>query len=297
MIGFVRGLVVFVLGSIVCNSSMAWAQDEKTSAPDSAPQDMPASQPEPGPDMGDTVRPQPPEAISAPAAPTPTTEAPKEENYVIFLIRAGGPIGIIIIIQSIVTVALTIKYLLEMKREKFIPPRLVSDFEDKIRDRKYQEAYELTRNDNTFLGKVLAAGLSKLSTGYPQAIEAMHDAGEGESMKLEHKLSWLAMMGTTGPLLGLFGTVVGMVASFRVIATSETQPKPSELADGISTALVTTLDGMVVAIIATFAFILLKNQAARLVLEVGMISGNLMGRFSSMARPGRSSGGGATEQG
>ncbi len=296
MIGFARG-VVFVACLVACNGSFAWAQDEKTSPQETPSQDMPTPQPEPGPDTSEMEEPAPSATASAPAASPPATEATKEESYVVFLIRAGGPIGIIIIIQSIVTVALTIKYLLEMKREKFIPPRLVAEFEDKIRDRKYQEAYELTRNDSTFLGKVLAAGLSKLSTGYPQAIEAMHETGEDESMKLEHKLSWLAMMGTTGPLLGLFGTVVGMVASFRVIATSETQPKPSELADGISVALVTTLDGMVVAIIATFAFMLLKNQAARLVLEVGMVSGNLMGRFSSMARPGRSSGSGVTEQG
>jgi biopolymer transport protein ExbB len=199
--------------------------------------------------------------------------------------------------MSFVAVGLTIKFIMEMQRNKVIPPQLVMEFENKIRDKKYQEAYEVARNNQSFLGKVLAAGLSKLSTGYPQAIEAMHEVGEDESMRLEHRLSWLAILGTIGPLLGLVGTVEGIIKSFRVIATSETQPKPSLLAEGISTSLFNTFEGLLVAIIATVAFMLLKNHMARLVLEVGMVSGNLMSRFSSIVRPGRSSTGATiTEQ-
>jgi biopolymer transport protein ExbB len=295
------GFVALALG-VALSTCAVIAQDEKKAEPQEAakdsqpegemkeqPEPEPKPEPEPDPDMA-----APAEEPAAPAAaptdtpaPTVATEAPAQENYVVFLIRAGGPIGAFILLQSFVTVGLTVKYTMELRRDKFIPPALLAEFENKLRDKKYQEAYEVSRGNPSFLGKVLAAGLSKLSAGYSQAVEAMQEAGEEESMRVEHKLSWLALMGTTGPLLGLFGTVVGMVDSFRVIATSETQPKPSQLADGISVALITTLDGMVVAIVATFAFLLLKNQAARLVLEVGMISSNLMGRFSSTSRSGR----------
>ena len=94
---------------------------------------------------------------------------------------------------------------------------------------------------------MLSAGLAKLSSGYDQAIEAMQEVGEEENMKLEHRLSYMALIGTVSPMVGLLGTVQGMIASFSVIANSPTTPKPSELAEGISTALFTTLVGLFIA--------------------------------------------------
>ena len=85
-------------------------------------------------------------------------------------------------------------------------------------------------------------------------------------------------------MVGLLGTVDGMVASFQVIALSGTTPKASELAEGISMALITTLVGLVLAIPAIVAFNLLKNRQARLTMEVGQAAGNLMGRFEGMAK-------------
>jgi biopolymer transport protein ExbB len=78
--------------------------------------------------------------------------------------------------------------------------------------------------------------------------------------------------------------------SFQQIATSEQAPKPSELADGISTALFTTLEGLTVAIPAMIAYSLLRNRVSRIILEVGMVSEGLMSRFSSVGKGG---GGGA----
>jgi biopolymer transport protein ExbB len=75
-----------------------------------------------------------------------------------------------------------------------------------------------------------------------------------------------------------------MVASFQVIAMSEAQPKPSELAQGISMALITTLVGLVIAIPAVIAFNMFKNRLSRLVMEAGQQAGNLMGRFETMGK-------------
>jgi biopolymer transport protein ExbB len=284
------------LALLICHSqpSLVAAQEETkqdappTSQADTAVQDPAQTDQMPGMD--------PPPNTATPVTetpPAPAEKSPAEISYLEWMIESSGPIGFVLFVMSFLAVGLTIKFIIEMQRNKVIPPQLVMDFEQKIREKKYQEAYEVARNNPSFLGKVLAAGLAKLSTGYAQATEAMHEVGEDESMRLEHRLSWLAIIGTTGPLLGLVGTVEGIIASFRVIATSETQPKPSLLAKGISTSLFNTFEGLLVAIIATVAFMLLKNQAARLVLEVGMVSGNLMSRFSTVIRPGRS-GTGAT---
>jgi biopolymer transport protein ExbB len=153
---------------------------------------------------------------------------------------------------------------------------LVEGFEEHLNATEYQEAYDLARNDESFLGKVLSAGLAKLSAGYAQAIEAMQEVGEEENMMLEHRLSYMALIGTISPMVGLFGTVHGMIKSFNVIAISESAPPASKLAEGISTALLTTLIGLAIAIPAIAAYNILRNRTARLVLEVGTVSEGLM---------------------
>ncbi|MEX1223087.1 MAG: MotA/TolQ/ExbB proton channel family protein, partial [Pirellulales bacterium] len=127
-------------------------------------------------------------------------------------------------------------------------------------------------------------GLGKLSAGYSQAIEAMQEVGEEENMKLEHRLSYMALIGSVAPMLGLFGTVHGMIDSFRVIANAVAAPKPKELAEGISTALFTTLVGLAIAIPAIAGYNILRNRVQRLVLEVGILSEGLMSRFQDVGK-------------
>jgi len=180
---------------------------------------------------------------------------------------------------SFTLVALFVMNLLTARRENVVPVSLVEGFEAQLNEKKYQEAYELAKADESFLGQVLSAGLAKLSAGYEQAIEAMQEVGEEENMKLEHRLSYMALIGTVSPMVGLLGTVQGMIASFQVIATSTTAPKPSELAAGISTALVTTLVGLWLAIPAVAAFAMFKNWLQRLNSDVDAEAMRLMGRF------------------
>lgn len=189
---------------------------------------------------------------------------------------------LIFLALSFTFVALMVINILSARRINMCPPHLVQGFEAHLNERRYQDAYELAKNDESFLGQVLSAGLAKLSLGYSQAIEAMQEVGEEENMKLEHRLSYMALIGTISPMVGLFGTVDGMIQSFSVIATSESTPKPSQLADGISTALVTTLVGLAIAIPAIAAYNILKNRIARMVLEVGIVSEGLMSRFQNV---------------
>ena len=141
----------------------------------------------------------------------------------------------------------------------------------------------MAKADESFLGQVLAAGIAKLSAGYDRAVKAMEEVGEEENMKLEHRLGYMALIGSVAPMLGLFGTVDGMIAAFMVIATSNTTPKPSELADGVSTALVTTYVGLAIAIPAITVFNILKSRFARMMLDVAIQSENLMSRFENVA--------------
>jgi biopolymer transport protein ExbB len=206
--------------------------------------------------------------------------APKRESQLSFFYHALGLKYVVAFLAlSFTFVALIVMNVLTLRRSSIVPMELVEAFEANINEKKYQEAYDLAKSDDSFLGHVLAAGLAKLSQGYAQAIEAMQEVGEEETMKLEHRLGYIALIGTISPMVGLLGTVDGMVASFQVIAQSTTQPKPSELAQGISQALITTLVGLWLAIPAIALFGIMRNRMARLTLEVGVVSEGLMSKL------------------
>lgn len=198
---------------------------------------------------------------------------------------ALGPVySIIFLALSFTLVALVVMNLLSARRENVCPQELVDGFEAKLNEKAYQDAYNLAKADESFLGQVLSAGLEKLQTGYAQSIEAMQEVGEEENMKLEHRLSYIALIGTISPMIGLFGTVHGMIDSFQTIAVAGTTPKASELANGISTALFTTLLGLAIAIPAIALYSILKNRISQLVLEVGILSERLMSRFQNVGK-------------
>ena len=206
------------------------------------------------------------------------------ENYLAWMFDALGILYTVVFLAlSFTLVAFFVMNLLTARRENVCPVALVEEFEEFLNEKQYQEAYEMAKNDDSFLGQVLAAGLAKLSAGYAQALEAMQEIGEEENMKLEHRLSYMALIGTISPMVGLFGTVHGMIDAFRKIAQTTTgSPNPSELAKGISKALFTTLLGLAIAIPAILAYNILKNKVSRLVLEVGILSEGLMNRFEKV---------------
>lgn len=223
------------------------------------------------------------EADPAEGEGEPEAEKPPE-SFLSWLIRASGWFGVILLALSFVMVALIMMNVLQVRRDILLPPEFIETFEEKLGEKDYQGAYELAKNDDSFLARVLVAGLGKLNRGYSEAIEGMQEVGEDENMALEHRLSYLALIGSIGPMIGLMGTVWGMIASFQKIASSATSPKPSELADGISTALFTTLEGLAVAIPAMVFYSILRNRVSRFVLEVGMVSEGLMSRFATVGK-------------
>jgi biopolymer transport protein ExbB len=206
-----------------------------------------------------------------------------------FLGRAVSALGLLFgplfLLLSFTLVALVVMNILTARRDNIAPIHLVEGFEDHLNEKRFQEAYEMAKNDESFLGLVLSAGLAKLSGGHSQAIVAMQEVGEEENMKLDHKLSYIALIGTIAPMIGLLGTVVGMIQAFTHIgAAGGGAPDASKLAADISTALWTTFVGLAIAIPAIAAFTILRNRVSRLVLEVGILSEGLMGRFQNVGK-------------
>lgn len=224
-------------------------------------------------------------AGNAAAADAGANPSKPRESLLVYYYKALGPMyTVAFLILSFVFVALMVMNMLHIRRDTIVPLHLIEAFEGHLNEKKYQDAYELAKGDESFLGKVLAAGLAKLSAGYEKAIEGMQEVGEEENLALEQRLSYIALIGTVAPMVGLLGTVEGMIQAFQVIEHSPTSPKPSQLAGSISMALVTTLFGLYIAIPAVAVYLYFKNRAARLVLEVGVVSEGLMSRFESHGR-------------
>jgi len=249
------------------------------------------------------------DAGSAPAAPAPAAdaapaegaavdaaasgaesadgeEAPKGENYLVWMFRSLGLFFTLVFsVLSLSMVALIVVNVLALRRDVVAPEELATKFGALLDENRFQDAYQLAKDDESILGKTLAVGLSKTSAGYAKAEQAMRDVQEEETMRLEHQIGYLALIGNLAPMIGLFGTVVGMIASFQAIAAGGAAPSPQKLAEGIATALFTTELGLAIALPALFAFDFLKNRLARFMLDVSVLSENLMGRFANVGAP------------
>ncbi len=206
----------------------------------------------------------------------------EEKNLLAWLWDALGIYLWVFLLLSIALVSLLVMNFLAVRRAVVCPQPLVEGFEAHLDEKQYQEAYELAKADESFLGNVLSAGLAKVSSSYRHAVSAMEEVGAEENMKLDHRSSYLALIGTLAPMIGLLGTVHGMIKAFYTIAVAGTTPDANKLAEGISTALLTTLIGLLIAIPAIAAYNIFKNQIQKLVLDVGITSENLMGRFEKV---------------
>jgi biopolymer transport protein ExbB len=190
-----------------------------------------------------------------------------ETSFLLYYITACGPLfGTLFVLISIVFVTLTIMNWLAISRNAIVPPEMIEQFQAKLAAKEYQEAYEIAKNSDSSLGKILAVGLVKMSDGFAAAEQTMNDAAEEEVMRLEHRLSYLGTIASVSPMVGLLGTVWGMIDAFSVIARGG-PPQASELAGGISLALVTTQIGLLIAIPALVLFEVFKNRLAQFILE------------------------------
>jgi biopolymer transport protein ExbB len=195
------------------------------------------------------------------------------------LIKNSGFIGWVIVVESIVALALIIEAFVSLKREKLAPPELIDEVQALFDEGQFQEAMELCENEPTFFTRICGAGIAKIGHPFEVITNAISEMGDEESVRLNQKLGWLAVVSATAPMLGLLGTVQGMILAFHKIAASGGQATPAHLAGSISIALLTTLFGLIVAIPVIAVMAYLRNRLIRSIIEVGAIIEDLFERF------------------
>ena len=260
--GLVWLLLVAGVG-VSLSSGPVLAQEEKA-AEEAPAEEAPAEEAAPAADAGD--------AADEPAGPPP-------KSALKWLLDASGPFGLMIIAGSFLLVGLMITGFMQFRRSVFMPPAFIAEFESKLNNRDLPGAFELAKKEDSILGKLLVGGMSRLNKGYEESAAGIAEVADDENLGLDHKLSYISMIGAVAPMLGLLGTVQGMVGAFLVIASSTTSPKPNELAEGIVLALVTTLEGLIVAIPAIISFGLLKNAQSRLMFDSLSMADNFVQRI------------------
>lgn len=202
------------------------------------------------------------------------------ESFLFFTVKSLGWFFFpVFLILSIITVSLAMMNIITIRRSVLLPDDFKAKFTQLLDEKKFQEAWQLTQENDSYLARILAAGIAQGKNGYDAAMKSMQDVGEEETMRYEQQLNYLALIASIAPMLGLLGTVVGMVRSFQVIAISATAPQASKLAEGISTALITTEVGLIMAIPCIICYEILKGHLARIVLEASVIAESLFARL------------------
>ncbi len=211
----------------------------------------------------------------APAA-APPAESARGDGLFMHIVRSAGPVfGPILLLVSIGLVAIIVLLAMDLRMATAIPPGFVEDFTETVNRRKFKEAYELAKEDGSFLGRVLTTGMGRLQYGIEDAREATFNMVDSIRAGKEQMITYLATIGTLGPMLGLVGTVYGMIKSFMELARGGT-PRASELADGISHALVVTLLGVALSVPAIFCHAFFRNRLIRISMDTSNIADDLL---------------------
>ena len=218
---------------------------------------------------------------------SPVADAVKvQDNIFVHIIKSVSFFWIILLPTSIWLIALVVLLSLDLRMSAAIPAGFVDEFTDTVNKRKFKEAYDMARNDTSYLGRVLTAGMARLQYGIEDAREASTNTLEAVKSDKEQKNNYTAVIATLGPLLGLVGTVFGMIMAFMELS-SGSNPNPAKLAEGISHALAVTLVGVAIAVPAVAFNTYFRNRILQVMLEVGSVSDDLLTQmYHNSKKPG-----------
>jgi biopolymer transport protein ExbB len=261
----------------------------KAEAPAAAKEAPPAKDENPAPG-GANAAPAPAANPAAPAGTAGGTAPPAQDSLLTLAIRSSGPIGAFLLLLSIYFTALVIRLFMELRISEAVPAPLVDRLETAIREKKFQDAYDVCKDNDSYLARLVRTGIANLPNGRAEAKEAMMEASDEIVTSMDMRISYLAIIGTLGPMIGLVGTIWGMIMSFKEIAMAAgAQPRPDQVAQGISTALFITLEGVSLSVPAIFFFAFFRNRIAQMTMEATRVADRTINSLVAAAKAAKTS--------
>jgi biopolymer transport protein ExbB len=196
-----------------------------------------------------------------------------------FIVGGGWITWFILLPLSVATLALLIVYGLTIRRGTLLPEPVRQRMEELARARQYRALAEFVGAQSSMVGQVVRAGLAEAVQGQSNVQRALDEATELQSSRHLRRIEWLNLIGNISPMIGLFGTVTGMIQAFYElveISAAGGVTNAAQLADAISLALVTTFWGLAIAIPALAAFAILRNRVDALAADCWLVAEKLL---------------------
>jgi biopolymer transport protein ExbB len=194
-----------------------------------------------------------------------TTTASEESISFWSLVLAGGPLMIPIAVCSFIAIYIFIERLLTINRANQNPDQFMAQINEKVLKGDVQSARLLCAQFDSPIARMIEKGVSRIGSPLKNIEASIENVGKIEIFKLEKNLSVLATIAGAAPMMGFLGTVIGMVEAFIAIAQQEGSVSPKLLADGIYTAMITTVAGLVVGIIAYLGYNFLVTRVSKVI--------------------------------
>ena len=185
-------------------------------------------------------------------------------------------IWILIFITSAATFGLIIDAILSIKADKIMPPELIDAVRGALDEGDLGGALEACEMIPGPLSNILLAGFNNVSEGFEVIMDTISSTAEIESEKLMQRVNYLNLCGSIAPMLGLMGTVTGMVAAFASLGSASGAAKQSQLAMHISQALYTTAFGLLISVPAILAYTFIRNNASKIILNMEILTFDLI---------------------
>lgn len=205
------------------------------------------------------------------------TATPGEESISFWsLVLAGGPLMIPIVLSSFIAIYIFIERLLTINRANQSPDQFMAQINEKVLKGDVQAARLLCAQFDSPIARMIEKGVSRIGSPLKNIEASIENVGKIEIFKLEKNLSVLATIAGAAPMMGFLGTVIGMVEAFIAIAQQEGSVSPKLLADGIYTAMITTVAGLVVGIIAYLGYNYLVTRVSKVIHKMEYASINFI---------------------
>jgi len=197
----------------------------------------------------------------------------------------GSGVTWLLLAMSVGAVGMMVYMFLANRRPSVVPGNLVRDIEKRIAKKDFRSIVALTKGHPSYLGKILHAAFREAKFGFPAMMRALEQTADELATARLRRIELLNVVGQVSPMIGLFGTVYGMILAFGAIVASGGSADPVALAGGIGTALTTTFWGLVVAIPALSGYAVLRNRIDEFTVEATIIAEEVLNNF----RPRKSS--------